>query len=491
MTTTGGAGGGKGATGGSDAGTSNDATTATDASTATDAGTPNDATTPTDAGALEMQDFEGVNRFGNPCGTDGRFAFGDGSLLICANHAWRYALRTDLPPIPAGGYVKRPDWYPPLRAQFGLAAEDCRLAMTEAPLAPGDVLSIVPNGAMIGGHVTPIDHWYISGSTLALPADQRAAAPFLPIRAAADGTIIEASSLGSPTSMRVTIKHACESVTTYMVINKLDGVLAPYQAMVSAGGFATPNLPIKAGEVFGMQRDNPLDFSLADGHAWLAGYADPFAYVSGDAWKPYITDPLPYWPSAIADAYTAKLQRTEAPRAGRIDWDKPGTAAGNWYVSGTFGYSGRPTSDFANATAFIPGGPFPGKNGNSWSHLALAPHWVQPSVWVASLGTWQDPAGDFKQFAIRPGPRSPDALTPADGIVVYELSDWLITGPHDEMVDFNDLPVGYKVTPGPVVQGLLAVRVNPDGSLTVEKRPDLKKASDFGGAFSNPETYTR
>jgi hypothetical protein len=365
------------------------------------------------------------------------------------------------------------------------------VSLTEAPIAPADVLSVVPNGAMIGGHVTPIDHWYINVATLGLPPEERASAAYLPIRAAADGVIIEASSLGSPTSMRVTIKHACEAVTTYMVINKLDGVLASYQATVAAGGFATPNIPIKAGEVFGMQRDNPLDFSLADGHTWLSGFAEPFAYVSSDAWKPYIADPLPYWPPAIRDAYTAKMQRTEAPRAGRIDWDKPGTASGNWYASGTFGYCGRETSDFAQATAFIPGGAVPGKNGSSWSHLALAPHWVQPSLWIASLGTWQDPAGDFKQFAIRPGPPRPDALTADDGIVAYELVDWTITGPHGETVDFANLPIGYQVTPAAFVQGVLAVRVTPDGTLSVEKRPDLKKASDFPGAFTKSETYSR
>lgn len=449
---------------------------------------PSDGSAP-DAGSYPSN--EEVIRFGNTCAPDGRFGFGDGSLLLCDGHKWRYALRADVPDAPAGGYVSRPDWYPPLRTQFGLPPEVCTIALTEAPIAAADVLSVVPNGAMIGGHVTPIDHWYINGSTLALSGEQRAQAAYLPVRAAADGVIIEASSLGSPTSMRVTIKHACEAVTTYMVVNKLDGVLAPYQATVAAGGFATPNISIKAGEVFGMQRDNPLDFSLADGHAWLSGFAHPFAYVSGDAWKPYIADPLPYWPPSIRDAYTAKMQRTEPPRAGRIDWNKPGTAAGNWFASGTFGYCGRASSDFEHATAFIPGGAVPGKNGTSWSHLAFAPHWVQPSVWIASLGTWQDPAGDFKQFAIRTGPPRPDALTANDGIVAYELVDWTIAGAQGETVDYANLPVGYTVTPSDVVQGVLAVAVNANGTLTVEKRPELKKAGDFVGPFTHPETYNR
>ena len=442
-------------------------------------------------GVISYPPGEGVERFGNACAATGQFAFGDGSLLICASGHWRYALRSDVPDAPVSGFTSRPDWYPPLRTMLGLPPDDCQLKLTEAPIAPADVLSVIPNGAMIGGHITPIDHWYINVSTLALSETARTSAAYLPIRAVADGTIIEASSLGSPTSMRVVIKHGCEAATTYMVINKLDGVLAQYQAMVSSGGFVTPNLPVKAGDVIGMQRDNPLDFSLEDGHVWLSGFAHPFPYVSGDAWKPYTADPLPYWPAAIGDALAAKMQRTAAPRAGRIDWDKPGTAAGNWFADGTIGYGGMPASLYATATGQIPGGQVPDKNGYSWGHLSLAPHWVQPSVWIASLGTWKDPAGDFKQFALRAGPPAPDAITPADGIVVYELAEWSITGPQGEPVDINSLPVGYQVNVVDQVQGVLAVRANADGTLTVEKRPDLTKAADFGTSFTAPETYWR
>jgi hypothetical protein len=38
---------------------------------------------------------------------------------------------------------------------------------------------------------------------------------------------------------------------------------------------------------------------------------------------------------------------------------------------------------------------------------------------------------------------------------------------------------------------VLAVRVNAEHTITVEKRPDLTRAADFGTAFTHPETYWR
>ena len=173
----------------------------------------------------------------------------------------------------------------------------------------------------------------------------------------------------------------------------------------------------------------------------------------------------------------------------RSDWDKAGTASGNWFHESTIGYSGQLIDTLKAATAPVPGGMVAGKKEYSWGHLSLVPHWVQPSVWLASLGTWADPAGDFRQFALRPGPKRPDQLTPQDGVVAYELVTWVHVNAQGQPVDGRSYPVGYQVQMSESVMGVLAVRVNANNTLTVEKRPDLKSAAAFTTFGSAAETY--
>jgi hypothetical protein len=276
-----------------------------------------------------------------------------------------------------------------------------------------------------------------------------------------------------------------------MVVNRLAGVLEPYKDAVEAAGGIYPSVPISAGEVFGEQRENMMDFSLHDGAAWLSGFAHPFAYATGFGLTPYTVDPLPYLPPTDATAYEAKMQRVVPPRSGKIDLDVVGTAAGSWFLEGTLG-SGWLASVAATATKIpTPEEAFPGKNYSTYGHLAVVPHYVQPSVWIASIGMWADPAGDFRQFAIMEGPPRPNAITPADGIVVYELSNWSSLTPDGYAISTAGWPVGFLVVIGDMVKGVLAVRVNGDNTLTVEPRPDLTSAAGFTGFSSAARTYWR
>jgi hypothetical protein len=436
-----------------------------------------------------------AGQIGQGCTNANELLLAGGGLVVCDQGRWRYALRADVPDGSYGGFTSRPAWFPSLAQVFNLPAQACAagqtVRLTEAPIAAADVTTIVPYGLVVGDHVTPIDHMYIGVTPLLLDDQARASAAYVPVRAPADGIIVEASSLGSPTSMRVVIAHRCETVTIFMVLNKLTGPLAMYQQQVSGGAYLRLEVPIKAGETFALERDNPVDFSLHDGAKWLSGYAHPFPYVSMESWKPYTVDPFPYFSDEIAAAYLPRMQRTESPRAGRIDLDKPGTAAGNWFREGTVGYSGHLVETLKAATGPVHGGMVAGKKGYSWGHLALVPHWVQPATWLASLGTWADPAGDFRQFALRPGPKRPDQLTPQDGVVAYELVGWSHVDAQGQPVDGRSYPVGYQVKLNEMVVGVLAVRVNADNTLTVEKRPGLQSAAAFTGFGSAAETYWR
>jgi len=440
-----------------------------------------------------------LQRIGMSCPKNGIFGFTGGALAVCKNNVVAYALLSDLPPVPASGYTSRPSWYPSLSQQLGEKSEPTCSSTTirfTSPVIPNDQLApSIPYGSMVGGHVTPIDHAYLGVKSLFKDPSARLDSDYVPVTSPAAGTITSLQNLGSPTSIRVVIDHGCNVASVYMVLNKLSGVLAQYATELSAPGASkSVSIKVKAGDEFGRQRDNPLDFNVWDGTHWLSGFANPYSYTSGDAWKPFTVDPLPYFEPAIRNAMEAMMQRTAAPRIGKIDYDVRGTAAGNWFLDGTSGYSGHFTSEFERATSEIPGGAVSGKNIYSWSHLAIAPHEVDVNKWIFSTGWWNDPAGDPQQFLINlsPGQPTPDKLTASSGMVVYQLTSISRVAPSgtEPLSEGAPYPVGYSLVSGSV-QGIVAMQVNQDKSLTVEIDSKDRDIAQFLGFSSAKRIYRR
>ncbi|MEY2844965.1 MAG: hypothetical protein RL076_511 [Chloroflexota bacterium] len=322
---------------------------------------------------------------GMACDTPGQTVFAN-ELYVCKNGKWSYPIPGDLL-IPRDG--GKPDWYPSLDALSSQPEATCPnsdITFTHSFLPVDQLDASIPNGAMIYDHVTPIDHAYIGIKTLRKAADTRTEADYLPITAPADGVIMNAGSLGSPTSHRVVISHGCGVYTVYMVVNRLSGVLAAVADQVQSQGNLQLAIPIKAGEEFGQQRDNPLDFNVWASESWLRGFANPLSYLYAENWKPYTADPSPFFTPDLATQYANIMQRTSEPRWGKIDHDVAGSASGNWFLAGTLGYSGRSIAEYATATAPIPGGQIAGKNTYAYGHLSIAPHEVDTSKWVFSTG---------------------------------------------------------------------------------------------------------
>lgn len=438
-------------------------------------------------------------RLGSACSGAGLInSGGRGGLFVCKGSMVRYAIRSDVPAAPAGGYTKRPAWYPTLAKLTGLQTEPtCKpssITFTHSPVPLDQIAPIIPYGAVIGDHVTPIDHGYIGITSLNKEQSERTEADWVPVVAPAAGTIIEVGSLGSPTSHRVIIRHGCNLVSVYMVLNKLTGVLAPYAQEVARTGRASINLPVKAGQEFGRQRDNPLDFNIWDGTQWLAGFAEPFSYLYGESWKPYTADPLPFFIPSIREVYERNMQRTVAPRFGKIDYDVVGTASGNWFLAGTIGYSGVSISDLVKAKKEIPGGSVSGKNTYAYGHLSIAPHEVDTVKWIFSTGWWQDPKGDPAQWliTIAAGQPTPDKLTTSSGIVVYQLNRYSFVEPAGTPPrgSFGTRAVGYTLSTG-TTMGVVALQVNANGTLSMEINPTMTSVSQFTGFTSAKRTYHR
>lgn len=450
---------------------------------------------------ISDKSFLYMKRIGDKCSTEGVFGFAGGALDICKKNLVVYALPTDIPQAPNGGYKVRPSWYPSLAQQFGKTSEPtCTSSAIKftSPVIPIDQLvSSIPYGAMIGGHVTPIDHAYLGVKSLYKDVASRTEADYVPVMAPANGVITSIGNLGSPTSIRVVIDHGCNVYTVYMVLNRLSGVLKSYStAMSKSGANVSVNIAIKAGEVFAEQRDNPMDFNVWDGTSWLSGFINPFAYTSGDAWKPYTADPLPFFTTKIRSAMEAQMQRTTAPRFGKIDYDIAGTASGNWFLTGTMGYSGKLISEFSSAKSEIAGGQANGHNDYSWSHLAIAPHEVDSSKWIFSTGWWSNPAGDARQLllTISSGQPTPDRLTVTSGFQVYQLLTYSKLDPvgyvSPTTTGMPPFPIGYTLNSG-MTQGLVALQVNSDGSLSVEINTNLTDPSQLKTFTLAKRTYVR
>ena len=433
-----------------------------------------------------------AQRLGTPC-TPGALAYSSFLLACAENGTFRYALHDDVPPAPEGGWVERPEWYPRLSEIFqAMTPPACpasgRVTFTSPVVRVSDLLPIIPQGAMIGDHVTPIDHGYFGITPLARPRASRTEADYVPVYAPADAEVIEVSLLGSPRSIRVVLAHGCEVYSIYMVLNRLSGALAHLQDDLLAQGQLRPLVHLLAGTEFAEARDNPPDFSVHDGAQWLTGFVAPFSYTTGEPWKPYTVDPWPYFSPDLAAAYESRMQRVELPRWGRIDYDIAGTASGNWFLSGTVGYSGRPVEDFRSGE-LLRGGVVPGKITYAWSHLSLAPHQVQPGRWMLSIGWWTDVRGDPRQhlIEIRSGQPQPSELTAASGVVVYRLWNWMHS---TTAVNDAPQPIGYDLVAARV-QGLVAMQVNGDGTLAVEVMPGAEDPASFRGFTAARRTYRR
>ena len=416
---------------------------------------------------------------GSSCSKESELGWNGLIVAICKSGKVHYAITKDFPKTPTSGYTSRPSWYPTLsQLMDGPSASEPKCSPSSIkftkPVVPLDkMVASIPYGMMIGGHVTPIDHAYLGISSLSKAQSERTDADWVAVTAPADGTILELSSLGNANTSRVVINHGCNVYTVYMVLNKPTGVLAKYVDELASRGSVKLNIKVKAGDEFGRQRDNMLDFNVFDGTQWLSGFANPASYLTHDAWKPYTADFLPFFSDEIRSGIEKWMQKTSAPRVGKIDHDVIGAAAGNWFLDGTFGYGGNQNSLFVNATSPIGGGVVEGKNGYDWSHLAIAPHEVDTSQWIFSIGWWNDPKGDATQalIVIGSGQVKPDKISASSGAVTYQLAQISYQEPAGSPArpagTMAPWAVGYKVISGSNM-GSVTLQVNADESLSVE-----------------------
>jgi hypothetical protein len=340
---------------------------------------------------------------------------------------------------------------------------------------------IDPLGAMITTHITPIDHIYVyypQGSENSAPGTFMLTAP-------ADGTIVSVEDFRKNNDYpypdyRVVISHSCDLYSVFIHVGELQGVAAEAASAAAASGYWKGSIPVSTGEVIADDSLTPgFDFSTF-ATAAKTEMVNPGSYMTMESWKPFTANPFDYFPAEVTAAYEAKTVRAKAPVGGTIFHDIDGSAQGVWFVKDTNGYRGKgdQKASYNNHGKVARG---------YWdTHLAFAPHHVDASTFIYSIGDWEGCPCQFMSV----GNLDPSAVTVGAQPTVVDLVEYGYLAPDGSMMDPNKPVKGYSLTPGDTVVGSVAFQINADGSMTVEKRPG-KDAASFTGFGAGAQTYVR
>lgn len=280
----------------------------------------------------------------------------------------------------------------------GLASCDEERTPFEYPPVDLDAIElVVPLGLMSGSHVTPVDHQYFQNFI----DPERLIEVYSP----AAGTVTDMQHMTQPVSdrptppiddFRLVIEHGCGVSSIFIHVDRLSPALAAVAP--APGEFVRVDVPVEAGELIGLFQAN-VDYNVVDTAVTLTGLLVPEHYQV-EPWKIHAPDSFDYFSEAIREQLVAKSLRTADPVGGRFDYDIDGRLVGNWFQEGTNGYAG---ADLARYWA---------------GHLTVAYDYLDPTLIVISLGTFD---GASAQFAVRGNAPNPADVSQDSGLVVYEL----------------------------------------------------------------------
>lgn len=358
---------------------------------------------------------------------------------------------------PANGTSTLPQETPP--------ACDGSVVFDHPPVDLNAVELLVPFGLVSGSHVTPVDHQYFQN----FPEPDRAIDVYSP----GAGRVVSIQHFGVPVSenaeglvddFRLVIEHTCTISSIFIHIDELIPRLAAYDPGI--GSYAEVDVEVTEGELIGTFTEN-VDYNVVDLDFTVDGLIDPTSYQQ-EPWKIHVPDTFDYFTPKIRERLEALSLRTAEPRAGRFAYDIDGRLSGNWFLEGTNGYGGATPDRY-------------------WAgHLSFAYDYLDPSMVVVSIGTFD---GRSRQFAMLGDGPDPAEVSVDSGLVVYDLVDWdyFVVGEH---WDRRSHATGIEAVPGDVVQGAIAVQLIGNRTLLVGVFPGSTSA-DVSALGPDASTYTR
>ena len=354
--------------------------------------------------------------------------------------------------------------------------------LSVSPMRIEDTAMLIPHGLMVGGHVTPIDHGYFE------PKDRQAGRDAYEVRSWADGEVVQIQHRtqgpednpqagGKKSEYRLVITHSCTFLTYFDLITslapELQSAFDRAGAEKSGGQSAKVRIPVKAGQLLGRIGGQTLDYAVWDTEKPLKGFLVPEHYKA-EEWKVYTGDPFEYMTEEVRNQLLAINLRTAPPVNGKIDYDQDGRLVGNWFQQGTNYYEGdRQTTQ---------GG------GQFWGgHLAVAPHHIDPDVFVVSFGNF---GGKAEQFVVVGNAPRPEEVTVESGLIKYELTQFSMSDPNGEPWNGMTYIRGAKVMPNQQVAGCALFQLTADRTLRMEPFPE-QPCARVPGFTGQARTYER
>ncbi len=348
------------------------------------------------------------------------------------------------------------------------SGDDENIMFDYAPLDLTNVVFIEPLGAMIGNHVTPIDHQYYMALDHML---QDAAQIIVDVYSPASGTVTQIqhmSSLPGDTILiddyRIVIEHTSTISSIYIHLDTLSETIAAVAP--PPGEYASVSVDVQAGEIIGYYKGT-IDYNVVDENIVLTGFVNPDSYQA-EPWKIHTPDPFDYFVATIKSQLIEKCLRTAEPEGGKIDYDIDGRLIGSWFKENTNGYAGLDQDNY-------------------WvGHLSVVYHNVDPEHVIVSLGSYENQP---HQFGVKSNSPDPADVSVATGQILYELIDYdYYDG--DVRWDRESLVKGLKLRNSDFVQGVVLFQLIENRRLKVEIFTDTT-AAGVGTFTENAMIYVR
>ncbi len=357
-------------------------------------------------------------------------------------------------------------------SQYQDTCTDRDVSFTASPVPLAQLGYIEPMGKVSDGHVTPTDHAYLS------PKNQQAADNTTEVVMPANGTVVEVGAMPAqyigdrqqqtaPEDHRLVVSFNCQYFAIFIHVHKLSPTLAAAVGTLEPNTQKRVSVELKAGDLLGKIGGHPVDYSLIDTKHTLAGFISPQLYI-GEAWKINVIDPLSVYSGSLKNSLQDASLRTTAPFGGKIDYDKKGALVGNWFRTGTNGYSGADQSRYWDG------------------HLSIAPDYIDGKTTIVSIGNWD---GKAAQFAVK-GAFDPSSITKASGLVKAELIPLSYNLPNGTPKSSPTSVKGMTVSQGGATVGTIAFKVTGNENIQVEKFIG-KTPAEVKGFSSAVQTYER
>ena len=351
---------------------------------------------------------------------------------------------------------------------FGRCEGSGTTKLSTFPLDSKDIELIVPMGRVQDSHVTPTDHQYIipkgtKGGSIVTDEPKK-----YEIKAPADGFIVNVELFKEPveSSYRkdpyannylVVFEHSCDYYTRLIHIDTLSDEVnsqIKFNNPDSQHPNAHPRIAVKEGQVIGTVGPHSFDFQIMDTTKKDKNIISP---DNIDPWTSVTVDSFDYVTDSLKKELVAKNIRTKEPLGGKVDYDREGTLAGNWFKVG------RDKNE---------------RNEYWTQNLSIVYDHIDESQIRVSFG---DFGGYPKAYGVKGNTPDPKDVSKATGLVKYELYKFDYHDSSGQLWDAISYVPGLVAKNTSEMAGVVLFELQNDGKLKVETFPGKSAAqvSDF------------